>query len=53
MCNLYVKEGKFHLATTEVKPQQSKHNTLIIEVSEQLELQNIFKCGLFPIHIII
>jgi len=43
---LYVKEGKFHLATTKVKPQQSKLITLIIEVSEQHELQNIFKCSL-------
>lgn len=43
---LCMKEGKFHLATTKLKPQQSKLPTLIIEVSEQHELQNMFKCSL-------
>lgn len=43
---LCVKEGKFHLATTRAKPQQSKLITLIIEVSEQHDSRNIFKSSL-------
>ena len=50
---LYMKKENFHLVTTRVKPQQLKLITPTMEVSEQHELQNIYKCSLFPNHIII
>lgn len=42
---LCVKEGKFHLATTKVKPQQSKLTTSMIEVMNNMNYKTFLNAA--------